>query len=262
MSETLYKVLDFSRPIGRQSFRAVFRELDNTSPSHNKFTLLEDQLKTLVAVIFTYGLHYDEVPEKQRELLLKVILEGKQPLFDLSKTFARHLINNLDSSAKSQLEELRDIEYDLKRPLSNEQLVDFVEMELLDQTASYRKWEYGRFSLAYLVAHLSMQVGWENMEKIVQENNPRPEVYLKNFGKELENSRYNLDAHEQLLLHLIVKSKLWPEKTAIADYLLAGSITQQHLLGLSIRSEKLASTLKNALQNVPTINKRRGGPKL
>ncbi|MDT7827193.1 hypothetical protein RQM65_00770 [Pricia sp. S334] len=262
MSETLYKVLDFSRPIGRQSFREVIRELDNTSPSHNKFILSEDQLKTLIAVIFTYGLHYDEVPVEQRELLLKAILEGKQPLFDLSQTFAKHLMNNLGDSAILQLDALQNSEYDLKRPLSNEPLVDFVEEELLDQTTSYRKWEYGRFSVAYMAAHLSMQVGWENVEKNVQENKPRPEAYLKNFSKELENSRYNLDAHEQLLLHLIVKSKLWPKKTAMADYLLAGSITQQRLLGLSIRSEKLASTLKNALQNVPTINKRRGGPKL
>tara|TARA_R110000744_G_scaffold124169_5_gene229583 strand:- start:178 stop:966 length:789 start_codon:yes stop_codon:yes gene_type:complete len=262
MSETMYKVLDFGRPIGRQSFKGVIRELDNTSPSHNRFTLSEDQLKTLIAVIFTYGLHYDEVPEKQRELLLKAILEGKQPLFDLSQTFARHLMNNLNGSAKSQLESFQNIEYDLKQPLSNELLVDFVEMELLDQTTSYRKWEYGRFSVAYLAAHLSMKVGWENVEKTVKEKKLRSEVYLKNFGKELENSSYNLDAHEQLLLHLIVKAKLWPDKTTIPDYLLAGSITQQHLLGLSLRSEKLSTALKNALENVPTINKRRGGPKL
>ena len=262
MSEPLYKVLDFSRPIGRQSFREVIRELDNTSPSHNRFTLSEDQLKTLIAVIFTYGLHYDEVPEKQTELLLKAILEGKQPLFDLSQTFARHLMNNLNGSAKSQLEALQNSEYDLKRPLSNEPLVDFVEEELLDQTTSYRKWEYGRFSVAYLAAHLSMQAGLENVEKTVKEKKLRPEVYLKNFGKELENSSYNLDAHEQLLLHLIVKAKLWPKKTAMADYLLAGSIVQQHLLGLSLRSEKLAKAMENALERTPTINKRRGGPKL
>ncbi|NNE77574.1 MAG: hypothetical protein HKN31_10935 [Pricia sp.] len=262
MSEVFYTVLDFSRPISRQSFGEVINELDGLSPSHKKSTLSDGQWKTLIATIFTYGLHYDEVPEEQRELLLKAILEGKQPLFDLSQTFARHLINNLDGRAKSQLEALQNSEYDLKRPLSNERLVDFVEMELLDQTTSYRKWEYGRFSVAYLAVHLSIQAVLENVEKTVKEKKPRPEVYLKNIGKELENSRYNLDAHERLLLHLIVKSKLWPEKTALTDYLLAGSITQQHLLGLSLRSEKLASTLKNALQNVPTINKRRGGPKL
>tara|TARA_R110002051_G_scaffold232889_1_gene294541 strand:+ start:2156 stop:2944 length:789 start_codon:yes stop_codon:yes gene_type:complete len=262
MSETLYKVLDFSRPIGRQSFGEVIDELSGLSPSHNTSTLSDGQLKTLIAVVFTYALHYDEVPAAQRELLLKAILEGKQPLFDLSQTFARHLINNLDGHAKSQLEVLQNSEYDLERLLTNEPLVDFVEEELLDQTTSYRKWEYGRFSMAYLAAHLSIQDGWEDVEKTVKEKKLRPEVYLKNFGKELENSRYNLDAHEQLLLHLIVKSKLWPDKTTTPDYLLAGLITQQHLLGLSVRSEKLASTLKNALQNVPTINKRRGGPKL
>jgi len=262
MSETLYKVLDFGRPIDRQSFGEVMDEFKGLSLSHNTFTLSDGQLKTLIATVFTYGLHYYEVPEERRELLLKAILEGKQPLFDLSQTFARHLINNLDGHAKLQLEALQIIEYDLKNPLTNELLVDFVEMELLDQTTSYRKWEYGRFSMAYLAAHLSIQDGWENVEKTVKEQKPRPEVYLKNFGKELENSRYNLDAHEQLLLHLIVKSKLWPDKSALTDYLLAGSITQQHLLGLSLRSEKLASTLKNALQNLPTINKRRGGPKL
>ena len=262
MSETLYKVLDFSRPIDRQSFGEVMDELDGLSPSHNTSTLSDGQLKTLIAAVFTYALHCDEVPAAQRELLFKVILEGKQPLFDLSQTFARHLINNLDGHAKSQLEVLQNSEYDLERLLTNETLVDYVEIELLDQTTSFRKWEYGRFSLTYLAAHLSIQIGWENVEKTVKEKKPRPEVYLKNFGKELENSGYNLDAHEQLLLHLILKSKLWPDKTALTDYLLAGSITQQHLLGLSIRSEKLASTLKNALQNVPTINKRRGGPKL
>ncbi|KKL89309.1 hypothetical protein LCGC14_1915990 [marine sediment metagenome] len=255
-------MLDFSRPISRQSFGEVINELDGLSPSHKKSTLSGGQLKTLVATIFTYGLHYDEVSEEQRKLLLKAILDGKQPLFELSEAFARHLINNLDRHARSQLEALQDIEYDLKRPLSNEPLVDFVEMELLDQTTSYRKWEYGRFSVAYFAAHLSMQVGWENVEQNVQEIKPRPEVYLKSFGKELENSRFGLDAHEKSLLYLIAKAKLWPEKTTMADYLLVGSIAQHHLLGLSLRSEKLAKAIENALERTPTINKRRGGPKL
>ena len=262
MSETLYKVLDFSRPIGRQSFREVISELDGHSPSHKKTTLSEGQLKTLIAAIFTYGLHYDEVPKEQRELLLKAILEDKQPLFDLSQTFGRHLMNNLGNSSKLQLEALKNIEYDFKRPLSNEPLVDFVEMELLDQTTSYRKWEYGRFSVVYMAAHLSKHVGWESMEKTVKEKKLFPEGYLKSLGKELEKARYGLDAHEQVLLHLVVKAKLWPGKTTMADYLLAGSIVQQHLLGLSLRSEKLAKALVNAMERTPNINKRRGGPKL
>ncbi|RPG32862.1 MAG: hypothetical protein CBB72_010265, partial [Muricauda sp. TMED12] len=259
MSETLYKVLDFSRPIDRQSFVEVISELDGLSPSHKKTTLSDEQLKTLITAIFTYGLHYDEVSEGQRELLLKAILEGKQPLFDLSQTFVRHLMNNLDSPAMLQLEALQNIECDLKRPLSNEPLADFVEMELLDQATSYRKWEYGRFSIAYLTARFSTQAQWKKVEKTVKEKKPRPEAYLKNFDKELENARYSLDAHEQVLLHLVVKAKLWPGKTTMADYLLAGSIVQQHLLGLSLRSEKLAKVLVNAIERTPNINKRRGG---
>ena len=262
MSETLYKVLDFSRPIDRQSFVEVISELDGLSPSHKKTTLSDEQLKTLITAIFTYGLHYDEVSEGQRELLLKAILEGKQPLFDLSQTFVRHLMNNLDSPAMLQLEALQNIECDLKRPLSNEPLADFVEMELLDQATSYRKWEYGRFSIAYLTARFSTQAQWKKVEKTVKEKKPRPEAYLKNFDKELENARYSLDAHEQVLLHLVVKAKLWPGKTTMADYLLAGSIVQQHLLGLSLRSEKLAKALVNVIERTPTINRRRGGPKL
>ncbi|AYN67326.1 hypothetical protein D1013_08075 [Euzebyella marina] len=262
MSETLYKVLDFSRPIDRQSFVEVISEPDGLSPSHKKTTLSDEQLKTLITAIFTYGLHYDEVSEGQRELLLKAILEGKQPLFDLSQTFVRHLMNNLDSPAMLQLEALQNIECDLKRPLSNEPLADFVEMELLDQATSYRKWEYGRFSIAYLTARFSTQAQWKKVEKTVKEKKPRPEAYLKNFDKELENARYSLDAHEQVLLHLVVKAKLWPGKTTMADYLLAGSIVQQHLLGLSLRSEKLAKVLVNAIERTPNINKRRGGPKL
>jgi len=253
--------MDFSRPIGRQSYGEVINELDGLSPSHKKSTLSDGQLKTLIATIFTYGLHYDEVPAAQRELLLKAIMEGKQPLFDLSQTFARHLMNNLDSSARSQLEALQNITYDLKRPLSNESLIDFVEEELVDQTTSYRKWEYGRFSVAYLTVYFE-RTEWDTIEKTLKEKEYHPEVFLKKFDKELEKSRYGLDAHEKSLLHLIAKAKLWPKKTAMADYLLTGSIVQRNLLGLSLRSEKLIETLKNTLQKVSTINKRRGGPKL
>ncbi len=260
MPETPYKVLDFSLPISRQTYGEVLDELAGPFPFHKKSKVSDKQLKTLIATIFTYGLHYSEVPEEKRELLLKAILEDKQPLFDLSQTFARHLMNNLDGSSKSQLEALHTIEYDVNRPLSNERLVDFVEEELLDQTTSYRKWEYGHFSTAYLSTYLSLHDGWENLEK-AQENNSRPEAYLKNFCKELEKSRYGLDAHEQLLLDLIVKAKLWPKKTVMADYLLAGTIVQQHLLGLSLRSKKLASAMNFALERTSIINKRKGGPK-
>ncbi len=254
--------MNFTLPIGRQSFGEVMSELDGLSPFHKKPKFSDGQLRTVIATIFTYGLHYNEVSEAQRELLLKAILEGKQPLFDLSQTFSRHLMNNLDSATESQLEALKNITYDLKRPLSNEALVDFVEEALLDQTTSHRKWEYGRFSLAYLAAHFSELIIWEQIEKVVKEKKLDPEEYLMIFGKQMQSSSHGIDNHEQLLLNLMVKAKLWPKMTNMSDYILAGSIVQQHLLGLSLRSKKLAKTMENALERTPTINKRRGGPKL
>lgn len=259
MSAIVFKTLDFSGIIGGKIFREVLRELGFPHPSLNGIHLNLNQLRSLIGVLFTYGLHYDEVNEKQRTILLWAIVEDKQPLFNISKTFSGHLLNNLEDPSRLEFRELQKIEYNLNDLLSNERLMDFVETELIDPTVSMRKWEYGRYSIANISEHFLEGIDWEKTATVIDAKHIRLEDYLRNIGDKLEKVGESLAAHERTLLQLTVKARLWPQKTTLADYLMAGSIVQSHLIGLSIRKEKLQKSLSSALETGRSKRKGRGG---
>lgn len=261
MSETIHTILDLSHPVSALSFWEVPGVQDLSSPSNAGVRLSEVQLRALVKVLFAYGLHYDEVLEEQRPLFLKSIMDNEQDLFRLSQTFCEHLMNNLDETAKMEFSDLQKMEWNLQDPLSNERLMDFVEMELLDPTVSFRKWEYGHYSLNYMSTNFFDGIGWEKNGNAIASGNVQIEDHLTTLEDKLDKTENALDSHERNLLQLVAKSRLWPQKTNLVDYIMVGTIVQSNLVGLSLRREKLAFTLKNAIQNLGSRKKNRGGPK-
>ena len=168
----------------------------------------------------------------------------------------------IDDTTKAQLAALEKLEFNILEPLKNLSLVDFVEMNLMDQTTSYRKWEYGRFSIAFFLGEFSERIPLSDWIKSLIEKNHGPKSIVDFFNKELRNSHYNIDYHESKLLGLVIKAKCQPKDTTMADYILAGSIIQQNLLGLSLRMGKLTEAIENAIKKSISIDKRKGGPKL
>ena len=262
MSETVYTILDLTRPVGSLTFREVLRNLHLSSPDHTGIRLSHAQLRALVKVLFSYGLHYDEVHKKQRPLFLKSVIENQHDLMGLSETFGEHLMNNLESHSQTELDELQKMEWNLEDPLSNEHLMDFVEMELLDPTVSFRKWEYGRYAIEHISHEFFKTIDWEKEQNSIREKNIPIEDYLEGLENGLRRTENDLDVHERELLQLLAKSRLWPKKTTLADYLKAGNIVQSNLIGLSLRMDKLQLSFSNTLRQGITRKKNGRGPKL
>ncbi|TLP81848.1 hypothetical protein [Maribacter sp. ACAM166] len=262
MSELEYYQLKFDARVDEKPFSELINEINVKNSSYENFRLPPKHLRAFIAVIFTYGLHYDEVPQGKRELFMSAVLDNKQHFLNLSQTFVQHLIHNFDETTKAQLLALEKLEFNILEPLKNPSLLDFVEMNLMDQTTSYRKWEYGRFSIAYFLGEFSERIPLADSIKSLIEKNHSPKSIVDFFDEEFQNAHYDIDDHESKLLALIIKAKCQPKATTMADYILAGSIVQQNLLGLSLRLEKLTETIENAMKKSVSIGKRKGGPKL
>ena len=216
MSEVVYNVLNFERPISEKTLQDVVKDFDAKGLDKSKAQLSEEQLGILISVLFTYGLHYDEIDHNKRPRFLSTIIENKLPLYRISQIFSLHLLNNLDSSAKAVVHELLKKEHDLNDILSNEELLDFVEMELLDPVRlHYRKWEYGRFSLAYLATFLIRDRRWK---KVAENNKGKTNVdedYLSALDKHWENKVEKLRPKDKHWSYeALIKGKLWPKSTS------------------------------------------------
>jgi hypothetical protein len=166
-------------------------------------------------------------------------------------------LNNIGPEARAELGQLQHMEHDMDNILSNERLLDFVEMELLDPTTSYRKWEYGRFAMVYMAQHFFGDAQWNAIE-----NAKDKEVLLQKMAKRLDKQKGKLDPKEIQFLHLMAKGSLLPQKTTMAEFLFMGSHVQGHMMGLSARIRELSKILGNALEREISRQKGKGGPRL
>ncbi|MEM9649463.1 MAG: hypothetical protein AAF969_13370, partial [Bacteroidota bacterium] len=249
-------------PVDKLPFREVFRDRDFSSPSNESVQLSEQQFKALVKVLFTYGVHYDEVLEQQRPLFMKSILDDQLNFFGLSLTFCEHLMNNLDETTKAEFNELQNMQWNLDNPLSNEQLIDFVEMEVIDPIVSYRKWEYGRYALEHLSSTSFKAMDWDNQKKIVRSGKINIQEYFDALDNKMPKSNFELDEHEKTLMQLVIKSNLEPKKMSLVEYLLASEIIQSNFVGLNLRMKRLQESLNYILRNQRSEKKGRGGQKI
>lgn len=257
MAEIVYKTLNFDKPIGEKSFRDTLNELEVKDFNTLKTVLSKEQLKSLVVILFAYGLHYDELVEEKHQRFLNTLIEKKLPLFQVSQTFAGHLLNNLDQGSKAEFQQLLQMEHNIERILSNERLLDFVEQDLLDPVTTFRKWEYGRFALAYMAYYFFSDIKWDKIEKI-----SKMEDCLKRIGKNLDKKVGNLDSQEKLFLQTMAKGMLMPEKTSMGEFLLIGSYVQENMMRLSTRIKDLSKILESAVQNELSRQKGKEGPSL
>ncbi|MEW2922992.1 hypothetical protein AB1A65_16085 [Muricauda sp. ANG21] len=254
MAEIIYDILNFDKPIGEKSFRDTLNELEGKDSNTLKTVLSKEQLNSLVVILFAYGLHYDELTEEKRRRFLNTLIEEKLPLFQMSKTFAGHLLNNLNQGAEAEIQNLLQMEYNIQEILSNERLLDFVEMELLDPTTSFRKWEYGRYAMAYLGQKVFGHIKWD---KILDKKS-----CLQKLGEQLDKQNGKIDSQEKQFLQMMSKGMLVPQKTNMAEFLLIGSYVQEHMMKLSVRIKELSKILERAIQKEISRQKGKEGPNL
>jgi hypothetical protein len=254
MAEIVYDILDFDKPIGEKTFQDTLNELGDTGSNTLKIVLSEEQLNSLISILFVYGLHYDELVEEKRYRFLNTLIGEKLPLFQVSQTFAGHLLNNLGQGAKEEFQLVLQMKHNIEEILSNERLLDFVEMELLDPTTSFRKWEYGRYAMAYMGQKVFGHIKWD---KITDK-----EGCLQKLGEQLNKQDGKMDSQEKLFLQLMSKRMLMPQKTNMAEFLLVGSYVQENMMKLSVRIKNLSKILESFIQNEISRQKGKEGPNL
>ena len=247
MAEVTYNILDYTGAISKKPFRDIVKELNSEGISIEKTTLSEEQLKIFMSILFVYSFHYDAFDVKQRPLFFKAVADEKLPLLHIPKNFCLHLLNNLDASAQTEFDLLQKMPYDLSRPFSNDRLLDFVEMELMDVSESYRKWEYGRFVTESLSEYFFKNMKWEQAKKSIKGDSKKTEEQLQMLEKQIDKKSDNLNSYERLFIQLITKAKLNPEKTNISDYLAISTIFKKRIFSLSLNMDKLVDTLDNAI---------------
>lgn len=250
MGETVYNILDFNGPIGKEVFSDMVKEL---GPKESVKLSLE-QLGTLISIVFTYGLHYDELTEEKCHRFLNTLIEEKLPLFQLSQIFSRHLLNNLGQGAMHELQQLQQSEHNIEDVLTNESLLDFVEMELLDPTTSFRKWEYGRFAMAFMGQNFFGHIKWDKIKSKADS--------LISIGVLLEENGHKLDSQEKRFLQLMAKGMLLPQKVNMSEFLLVGSYVQENMMRLSVRIKELSIVLESIIVKEIAKQKGKEGPSL
>lgn len=254
MAEVVYDSLNFERPIGKKTFGETLRELGSEEANIPKIELSGERLDSLIAVLFAYGLHYDELVGEKRRRFLNTLIEEKLPLFQLSQIFSRHLLNNLGHEAGQEHQQLQQLEHNIEDILSNESLLDFVEMELLDPTTSIRKWEYGRFAMAFMGQHVFGHIKWD---KIKSKGDS-----LKSIGVLLEEKGHKLDSQEKRFLQLMAKGMLLPQKINMSEFLHVGSYVQENMMRLSVRIKELSMILEGVIEREISKQKGKEGPSL
>jgi hypothetical protein len=218
----------------------------------NSSTAINDVLSNL----FVYLIHQNNLEVGQKDTFLKVLAEKNLPMLDMAKQFAIHLINNFSDEVVQELSAIQTKGLGFKNMLNNDELVDFVEMELVDPSTTYRKWEFGIFA----IEHFINDINNTELEKIKSDNEIGFEEFLELFASNFDIKATKLDDHEKLFLIVALKHKLSENKLNIATYDVAGSSVQRNLLGMSLRVDILKNSFSESL-SLTIKNQNRKGPK-
>ncbi|MFX0557169.1 hypothetical protein ACOCEA_10235 [Maribacter sp. CXY002] len=235
MNKNTIKIIDFS----------LFRDSKIATP-------IIDSISNL----FVYLIHQNNFEVAQKDTFLKVIVEKNLPMVDMAKQFAFNLINNFSDETRYEFSAIQIKEIGFENMLDNEELVDFVEMELVDPTTNFRKWEFGKFA----VQHFSNGINTMEFEKIKGNDDFATKEFVESFASSLDSQATKLDDHEKLFLIVALRHKLSENNLNMATYDLMGSSVQRNLLGMSLRMDILKNSFRESL-SLTIKNQNRKGPK-
>ena len=206
--------------------------------------------------LFVYLIHQNNLEKTQKKTFLKVIEEKNLPMVEMAKQFAFHLINNFSDETRHEFSAIQTKEIGSENMLDNDELVDFVEMEMVDPTTTYRKWEFGKFA----IQHFIHEINSAEFEKIKGDDDISTKEFVESFASNLDTQATKLDDHEKLFLIVAIRHRLSENTLNLAPYDLMGSFMQRNLLGMSLRMDILKTSFRESL-SLTIKNQNRKGPK-
>lgn len=225
------------------NFQVIVRKYLANYNENDKVMFTDNELKSILSLIFAYQLHLLELEKQSKEGRLKFMSEQNN-YFNISKEFGRLLLENLVDFKLEWFNGLKKQSFKLVTVGSDKNLNEFVEEALIDQM-NIRQWEYGK----YFFTSYSNILDSSLSNKKIKENqsNQNSAKFWDNLYHKMVNIKEPIENYEAVLLGFYVKSKIEKQHLNMQNYSLLGSISSQKMYYLFKREQNLKQALNELL---------------
>lgn len=208
--------------------------------------LTSDEIKSMISLLFCIKFHYPNFTNNDIDKL-NIILVEKAPLFNITRDFGRHMIENLDRYYTGWLNHIEKNPFRFDNIFKNNEIIDFVEMALLDHM-SIRNWEFGKFFIQefskIIINPTILEIRSLEIKSVLEKENN----YLIKIGKKISESKANLKTHESLLLVFALRERIIKEKIVpYYSYALTSYIVKENAFELSLKINIFKESLNRSL---------------
>lgn len=208
--------------------------------------LTNDEIKSMISLLFCFKFHYPNFTNNDIDKL-NIILFEKAPLFNITRDFGRHMIENLDRYYTGWLNHIEKNPFRFDNIFKNNEIIDFVEMALLDHMR-IRNWEFGKFFIQefskIIINPTILEIRSLEIKSVLEKENN----YLIKIGEKISESKANLKTHESLLLVFALRERIIKEKIVpYYSYSLTSYIAKENAFELSLKINTFKESLNKSL---------------
>mgnify|MGYP003520877444 FL=1 len=218
--------------------------------------LTSDEIKSILSLFFCFKFHYpnfdnSKIPE------INAILNERNPVFNITKDFGRHLIENLSGYYKSWLNYIEKTPFRFDKILENKEIINFVEMALLDFMI-IRNWEFGKFFIQefskIIIDSTTLNRNFLDIKRALE----KEADYLKKIGEKIIESEDNLETNESLLLVITLQERILKNTVSLYSYTLISFTVREKAWQLSLKIDTYKKSLSKSLNFKWSIDKGKG----
>jgi len=209
--------------------------------------LTNDEIRSIISLLFCIKFHYPNFTNNDIDKL-NIILTEKAPLFNITRDFGRHMIENLDSYYTGWLKHIEKSTFRFDSIFNNNnEIIDFVEMALLDYM-SIRNWEFGKFFIQEFSKIIINPISLDINSMDIRNALGKDSNYLIKIGEKISESKTNLKTHESLLLVFALRERIIKEKIVpYYSYALTSYIVKENAFELSLKINIFKESLNRSL---------------
>lgn len=210
---------------------------------NDKVLFTDNELKSILSLIFAYQLHLPELEKHSKVERLKFLSEQNY-YYKISKEFGRLLLENLEDYKLEWFNGLKKQSFSLVKVGIDKNLNEFVEEALIDQM-NIRQWEYGKYFFQSYSNILDSSISHKKIK--VNQSNQNSAKFWDNLYDKMERIKEPIENYEAVLLGFYIKNKIEKQDLNMQNYSLLGSISCQKLFYLFKREQNLKQALNELL---------------
>ncbi|OGS80690.1 MAG: hypothetical protein A3G95_07675 [Flavobacteria bacterium RIFCSPLOWO2_12_FULL_31_7] len=213
--------------------------------TENPIQLTSDEIKSIISLFFCFKFHYPNFDDSKVPEII-TILNERNLVFNITRDFGRHMIENLDNYYKGWLNHIEKTTFHFDKILKNTEIINFVEMALLDFMI-IRNWEFGKFFIQEFSKIIIDSTTLERNSLSIKRALEKENDYLKKIGEKILESDENLETNESLLLVITLQERIIKNTVLRYSYTLTSYIVRENALELSLKIDTYKKTLSKSL---------------